>query len=95
MSTIHPPPNADERQPLLTHVVLSDVEEEDDSPILEDSEQKPVSHWTWFLSYGIPITLLSITPGLFIKAFIDSGNVHVSLFQGIVEAPLNLCFVLV
>jgi len=76
MSTILPPPNVDERQPLLTHVVLSDVEEEDDLPILEDLEQKSVSRWTWFLSYGIPITLLSVTLGLFIKAFIDSGNVH-------------------
>ena len=74
-----PPPNADERQPLLAHVVISDIEEEDDSPILEDSEEKPVSRWTWFYSYGIPIILLSVTLGLFIKAFIDSGDVHVSL----------------
>ncbi len=75
------PPNANERQPLLAHVVVSDIEDEDDSSILEVFEQKSVSPWTWFCSYGILIILLSVTLGLFIKAFIDSGDVHVSLFQ--------------
>ena len=68
-----PPP--DERRPLLADVVV----EENNSQDADVSEQKPLSHLKRLGVYGI-LTLLLVTIGLFVKAFIDSGDVHVSLF---------------
>jgi hypothetical protein len=73
MSTPTPVPLPDERQPLLADV----VDEENNSQDADVSEQKPLSRLKRLGLYGILILLL-VTIGLFIKAFIDSGDVHVS-----------------
>lgn len=76
MSTTIPVPPADERQPLLADV----VDEETNSKDADISGQKPLSLLKRLGFHGIPLILLLVTIGLFIKAFIDSGDVHVSLF---------------
>ena len=75
MSTPTPVPPPDERRPLLAEV----VDEENNSQDADVSEQKPLSRLKRLGFYSILILLL-VTIGLFTKAFIDSGDVHVSLF---------------
>lgn len=75
MSTTPVPP-ADEREPLLADVIDAENNLQD----ADVSEEKSFSSLKRLGSYGIPFILLLVTIGLFIKAFIDSGDVHVSLF---------------
>ena len=78
MSTTTSVPPADERQPLLAGA--ADEEISVDSQSEDIPEEKPFSRQRWLLSYGAPVILFLVAVGLFIKAFIDSGDVHVSLF---------------
>ncbi len=66
----------DERRPLLESNNVVDEEN-----VLDVSTKKPISQLIRWICYAISLILLSITLGLFIKAFIDSGDVHVSLLR--------------
>ncbi|KAF8736219.1 hypothetical protein AX14_000660 [Amanita brunnescens Koide BX004] len=74
MSTTTSVPPADERQPLLAGA--ADEETSVDSQSEDIPEEKPFSRQRWLLSYGAPLILFLVAVGLFIKAFIDSGDVH-------------------